>query len=174
RVPLPVRSSGRWTVYWLLSRNGCCGDLSSRDVLVRICRAGWLANVRLMMTQSSRLANCSFDHADPLHHTAWLDKHQCKTEISINLLMNSFKAQRFLKANTPCFGRSDKAKISDEEHAIFVDCLVLYTLQFASQKWRKRKAEMDGQGCGTDNGAIVKLNVAWFIGGGNLPFLLQL
>lgn len=88
--------------------------------------------------------------------------------------MNSLETHRFLKADSPRFGRRDEAKIADEEDSLLVDGFFPDALQFAGKKRRKRVPEVDRQCRGTHNATVVKLNLIWLIRRSNLAVLLQI
>ncbi len=84
-----------------------------------------------------RLTNCRFDYADPFPQTSRLDRDQFEAEVAVSLFVNFLKAHRFLKADTPRFGRRYEAKIANEEDPVFVDCFFFDALQFAGKKGEK-------------------------------------
>lgn len=87
--------------------------------------------------------------------------------------MNFFKAHRFLKADSPRFGRRDKAKIANEEDPVLVDCFFFDALQFAGQKGCMRVPEVGCQRRGTHSATVVKLNLIGLIRRPNLTISLQ-
>jgi hypothetical protein len=87
--------------------------------------------------------------------------------------VNFLKTHRFLKADSPRFGRRDEAKIANEEDPVLVDGFFLNALQFAGKKGRKRVPKVDCQRRGTDDATVVKLNLIRVIGRSNLTVLLQ-
>ena len=48
--------------------------------------------------------------------------------------MNFLETHRFLKADSPRFGRRDEAKVTNEKDSVLVNCLLFHSLQFAGKK----------------------------------------
>ena len=57
-----------------------------------------------------------------------------KPKLPVSLFVNFLKTHRFLKADSPRFGRRDEAKIANEEDPVLVDCFFFDALQFAGKK----------------------------------------
>src|SRR5215469_14011037 len=75
-----------------------------------------------------RLTNGRFDLADSFEQISWFYGHEFESELSVSLFVNSFKTQRFLKADPPRFAARNEAKVPYEEDAGFVDPLVFDAL----------------------------------------------
>ena len=73
-----------------------------------------------MLTRSTRLPGST--------------ENQFEAEIPVSLFVNFLKTHRFLKADSPRFGRRDEAKIANEEDPVLVDCFFFDALQFAGKK----------------------------------------
>jgi hypothetical protein len=57
----------------------------------------------------------TLDRIHPVWQDSWRDGNKLKAEVAIGLFVHAFETQAFLKADPPCFGRRDEAKIMDEE-----------------------------------------------------------
>ena len=57
-----------------------------------------------------------------------------EAEVTVSLFVDLLEAHRFLKADSPRFGRGDEAKITNKEDPGFVDCFSFDALQFTGKK----------------------------------------
>jgi hypothetical protein len=87
--------------------------------------------------------------------------------------VNALKTQGILKANAPCLGCLDEAKVPYEEDAVLKDRFRL-ALQLARQRAGDRIPEVDSQGSGADNRPNMKLNLARLTRRANSALPLQI
>src|ERR1700691_3961045 len=91
-------------------------------------RARWRHSCPYAIT--IRLTDRRFDYADPFRQTCRLDWDQFEAEVPVGFFVDFLKTHRFLKGDSPRFGRRDEAEIADEEDPVLVDCFLFDAFQF--------------------------------------------
>jgi hypothetical protein len=113
------------------------------------------------------------DRIHSFQQAAQCNGDKLKAEVAIDLFMHSFETQGLLAADPPRFGRRDEAKIVYEEDTLLIDRLRFDAFQLARKRVRKRVSEVDRQGSGADDRAVVKLYLVGLARGSKLPLPLQ-
>src|SRR6478609_2468289 len=77
---------------------------------------------------------------------------------AVGLFVHGLEAPRVLETNPARGSRCDETKALHEEHALFVERLLLQALQLAGQRLGRRIPEMVGQRRRAEGRAVMELN----------------